>query len=534
MDARRFKRASFLLAAFALSLGSAWGVGHSLPPSELRVAALQRPNGSSPLLWEHVPTQSSILWSHDTAFEWAYLEGKPTLVPLLASERLGSDAAHRKFTLKIRSGVRLSTEGPARTLSAQHFVESWKQLAVLPEGSVARKIFWDRILALKVLDPLTLAIELKNPDPYFAQKLTLGFTSPAEGTGPWTLKTWHPGKKVLWQATRGYANSFYPTEGSEESHRKGLIPPAGDPQGLALPRTDELEQRWYDSEDRAFQDFVNGKLDLLPLSSVLLDQALLSRAGSSLKPSLSSRGIRLEQAPTHDVTLAVLNPRTLKDTKDRKKILSHLGPAFWQEALECDASLLGDSVLPVLMDWGVSTQKDPPSSAKSPGKGLKSLKTLRVDWATLDVARNAPESAVIALGSALERAGYQAVVEAYPLASARSRFEKGETDLLVIGWHWNLPNPEELIAPLSALLPADSRELHSIGVAAQSGSYPKLRKALLDAAVWSPGPRQRATVLLQPWIFGYKLSPLQIAPEKYLRVDRDLRRNYEVQSNREQ
>ncbi len=529
----RWSKAALSLASLPFLLG----MGSALPPSELRVAALQRPNGTSPLLWDHLPTQSSILWGHDTAFEWAYLEGKPRVVPLLASEPLAGDASHRRFVLKIRSGVRFNVEGAPRTLTAQDFVDSWRRLSELPLGSSARRLFADQIESLQVVDPLTLNIRLKGPDRAFVQKLTLGFTAPSlkqgevsVGTGPWTLQTWFPGKKAIWQATRGYSNSFYPTQGSEESHRKGLIPPAGDPQGLALPRTDQLVQTWYEEPARAFKDFLEGKLDLLPLDSTLLEQALVSRGGSSLKPELSSRGIRLEQALTHDLTLAILNPRTLKDARVRARILSHLGPVFWQEALSCDASLLGDSTLPMLKDWGIPPQKI--QSAPKPGKVSTSPNPLRVDWATLDGSVNVPESASIALGNSLEGAGFQVIVEPYPLQTARARFERGESDLVIIGWHWNLPRMEELTAPLIELLPEGSKELKSLRAAIEGGSYDKLRQALSDAAVWSPGPRQRATLLLQPWVFGYKMDPLHSAPEKYLRVDRELRRNYEAQSRR--
>jgi len=526
-------RALLPLAVCALT---SLGMGFGLPPSEIRVGALQRPNGTSPKLWDHVPSRTAISWTHDTAFEYAYLQSAPKIVPLIAAEPLRWDAKMTKAILKIRSGV---GQKSGRSLKTSDFIEAWTALKNLPADAPARKIFADNIQSLRAVDDLTLEIGLQKPDADLEAKLTLGFTSPEFETGAWTLDTWFPSRSATFNGTRGYSNSFFPTEGSEEFKRLGLVPSPSEPHGLALPRTDRLEQVWVESHATGLRDFLSAKLDILPLSPETTRAVLVSRKSGTLKPEVSEKGIRLEQGLAPEWTLALLNLRTLKDRSARSRIVAALDEEFWMNALDTEASLLGSTTLPALSDWGVPQSKIRPSKG-SPSKirGIRETQarasTLHADWSVLEPTTVVPSDALKTLAEHLEKAGFAANIETLPLKAALERFATGKSDLLILGWRWNYPSPSELIAPILELQPTSAPEVKEILNSALAARLPNLKslEATLDrTALWSAGPRQRRSVLVQPWVFGYRVDSRMLNPEKYLRVDRELRRNFERQAH---
>lgn len=518
------------MASIPLAL-SAIGMSFGLPPSEIRVGAFQRPNGIEPGLWDHLPSRPAIGWSHDTAFEFAYLEAEPKLVPLIASEPLAWDASRTKAVLKIRSGIR--ARNSKKALSASDFADAWNKLAELPPQSVARRLFRDNIAALNPLDELRLEITLRSPDPDLTAKLTLGFTAPRIETGPWTLEEWSTGRGAAFEATRGYSNSFYPIEGSDEFKRRGLVASPGDAGGLALPRADRLSQVWVESPASGLAQFLASRIDILPLSPEILDKALLTSSSGTLKPELAARGIRLEQGFAPEWTLALLNLRTLKDSRVRRRIVASLDPKFWKAAMQADDASLGSYELPLLEDWGVAREARKSLPPGAPSKNADSPMTLHVDWSTLEPTTIVPPTALRTLASTLEEAGFSADTETLPLKAAIDRFKAGKTDVLILAWRWNYPGALELVAPILELEPSESPETSLIKKAASEAKLPGLSglaQALERTALWSAGPRQRRSVLLQPWVFGYRVDSRNLNPEKYVRIDRELRRNLERDS----
>lgn len=528
------KRCGYLGAAILVS-----GMAAGLPPSEIRLGTTQRPNGTSPSLWSHEPSRGPITWTHDTLFEFEYLLEKPTLKPLLAAEPIEWSKDRRSGTLRLRSGVPYhqgSGQGSgkdSRTLVAQDLVESWKKLESLPSGSFWRSEFYENFKALQSRDPLILSFILKKPDPDFEAKLALAATAPSigdSGTGPWQLDTWHPGKRAVFRANPGYSNSFYPLEGSELAKKKGLLVSPTESGTLTLPRAERLEQLWFENPQTALQSFLAGKTDLLNVSGSLAHDVLISPEGSSLRPELSAKGVRLELGLAPQFVVAIANLRTLRDRNTRGEILATLDQEFWKTAMGATPALLGDAILPMLKDWGIESQHQTRSKIHAVKKRPLPNLLVRADWVTPSVEFVPPDIALETLSERLQTRGVRTLIESHPWAQAKERFESGKTDLLILAWRWNYPSPRELIAPLLALQPNDSKEMQAIATAADRSSLSRmatLTEAIRTAAIWSPGPRQRRLTLVQPWVFGFHLQSHSQHPEKYLRIDRELRRSFE-------
>ena len=515
------KKCGYLSTALLLS-----GMAAGLPPSEIRLGTTQRPNGTSPSLWSHEPSRGPITWTHDTLFEFEYLIEKPELKPLLAAEPIEWSKDRRTGTIRIRSGIAFHpvTDKGARTLVAQDIIESWKKLSE----------FHQNFKSLQALDSLTLRFTLYRPDPDFESKLTLAATAPSIssldhdlGTGPWQLDTWYPGKKAIFLASPAYSNSFYPLEGGELAKKKGLLVSHSESGTLTLPRAERLEQIWFESSDRALEAFLTGKTDLLHLSGDLSSKVLISPEGSSLKPELSAKGIRLERGLAPQVVVAIANLRTLKDPRARREILNSLDSEFWKASMGATDALLGNSVIPMLADWGVEPKSR--DRAQIRRQNIPSL-LIRVDWVTPSAEFVPPDLALETLSERLQSRGVRTLIESHPWSQAKERFESGKTDLIILGWRWNYPSPRELIAPLVALQPQDSKEMKMISAAAARSSlsnFSNLERALRESAIWSTGPRQRRLAILQPWVFGFQLQSHSQYPEKYIRIDRELRRSFE-------
>jgi hypothetical protein len=561
MTAPRLRRSALLstsaiVAASLLASTPGWAFSSARPRLDLVIATSHRPASPDARTWNIPANRSLIAWIHDTLFELNYLDAVPGIRTVLAAERGSWDAKRTTLTIRIKSGMTFSTGEPITT---KNFIASWETLAALPKDSVPQRAFLSRLRSFEARDAGTLVLKLAAPDPEFEKVLALPFTAPIAlgsgilapsiastdhfsatqkppaSSGPFVLTDWHPGFGLVLRARDGYSNSFYPTEAAAEYRDLGYLQQSSKP----LPQVDGIRVDWTESETAAWDKFKEGHADLIELDPEFASQVVEPGKPWLLQARWSSKGVKLERGWRPTVSMALLNLKTLPRVDLRRKILARLDSEFWSGIRGFADHALPRTDLPQLpqldewLDIGPAVKVRPAARQDSRAKGGQSPSVpLRIEVVGHDAqGQHMLESAQ----KRLEQAGFSPESRNGDLGSAIERFRRGETDLLIIGWNWDLPSWRSVLDPVLWLQPeearnsADFRALESAVSSPERKPAQKARElnALLEKlAVWSPGPRHHRQALVQPWVFGFHIHPAVENPQKYLRVDRELRKNY--------
>jgi ABC-type transport system substrate-binding protein len=562
---------SAILAASLLSPTVGWGFSSARPRLDLVVATSHRPTSPDARTWNIHANRPLLSWIHDTLFELTYLDEIPRLRTVLATERGSWDAKRTTLTIRVKSGTTFSSGEP---ITARHFIASWETLASLPKDSAPQRAFLSRLRSFEARDTETLILKLHAPDPDFEKVLTLPFTAPIAlgsgilpssiastdhfsatqkppaSSGPFVLTDWHPGFGLVLRARDGYSNSFYPTEAAAEYRDLGYLQQSSKP----LPQVDGIRVDWTESEAAAWKKFSEGNADLLDLDPEFASQVVEPGKPWLLQARWSSKGIKLERGWTPAVTVAVLNLKTLPRVEVRRKILARLNAEYWSSIPGFADHSLPRADLPQLpqldkwVDVGPTAhvrtaalsgaRPDGRTAASRTGQHASKISAvtaptpLRIELVGQDAQG---EKMLESAQQRLESAGFAPESRNSDLVPAVERFRRGEVDVLIIGWNWDAPSWASVLDPILWLQPQDVRgtaEFRAVETAASTverkpGQKARELNALLEKlAVWSPGPRHHRQSLVQPWVFGFHIHPAVENPQKYLRVDRELRKNY--------
>ncbi|MEN9723203.1 MAG: hypothetical protein RJB38_1189 [Pseudomonadota bacterium] len=532
----------------------AWGFSSPRPRLDLVMATTERPSHPDSRGYEDSANRALLSWTHDTLYEWTHLDTTPKLRAVLAAERASFDTARKVVTIRLKSGLTFSSGEP---LEASHFIQAWRSLEKLPEHSIARRSFLSRMSSYRAINPQTIQIQLREPDPQFEMRLALAFTapvlqsaipdssptapafsgtaSPLPGSGPFILSAWHPGYGLILNARRGYNHSFFPDEASPEYRITGELQHSS----KALPQLDGIRVDWVKTEDEAWKAFRTGKSDLLELHENSPQEIFSGPSKRDLAPQWVKQGITIEKGWRPSVSLALLNLKTLPARDQRREILAQLGRQFWREIPGFREEALGPvslSEFPLVSQWvevakPVSTSAPLSSMASRPGPRRVAQKSAAARPLRLTViGEGATAQKLLDLATErLEAIGYAPEGQNLEIGPAIQAFRDGQTDLLFLGWTWETPTWASVLEPLFYLEPQSPPESSRLlqvlkkQAAAEFVDLEALHSTLEQLAVWSPGPRHERRVLVQPWIRGFHVSPATERPEKYLRLDHELR-----------
>jgi ABC-type transport system substrate-binding protein len=236
----------------------------------------------------------------------------------------------RTYTIRIKRGIHFADDpafhGKPRELTADDYVYSIKRVfdpkvrsywLYLFEGRLvgldaplarARKSgrfdYDERIDGVQALDRYTLRIRFKEPDYAFQWWLTTSnFAAVARevveeyqdashrvmehpvGTGPYKLKSWTRGQRIVLEANPGYRRDVYPAphDPADANIARGLT-------GRALPLVGTVDIAIIEEPQPRLLAFDRGELDLVTVPSSLAPTVL---DGGALKTGLAKRGIAL-------------------------------------------------------------------------------------------------------------------------------------------------------------------------------------------------------------------------------------------------
>ena len=257
-------------------------------------------------------------------YEWDYLSPTPKLTPLTAIGPPEVTDDGRVWTFRLKRGVLFNDDpafkGKPRELTADDYVYSYKRwldpngrragnpvltdliIGARPVVEAAKtngKFNFDTpIEGLRAIDRYTVQIRMSAPD-YPNLRDLLGFVGAAArevveaaggdirarpvGTGPYRLKEWKRGSRLILEANPNYREAYFP-----ESNRKEDAELVRSMKGKRIPMAGTVEVNIIDEDITRLLLFEQGNLDYVQLRGEIATRLLTD---GKVKPEYAARGI---------------------------------------------------------------------------------------------------------------------------------------------------------------------------------------------------------------------------------------------------
>ena len=310
-----------LAAAFSCAIAS---VTLAAEPSKvLRIAAFEI-DTLDPQQYADDPSFQVVMALFEPAYEWDYLAPTPKLLPLTAAAMPEITDGGRVWTIKLRQGILFHDDpvfkGKPRELVATDYIYSYKRwldpnlrragqpvltdliLGARPVIEAAKKtgkLDYDApIEGLRVVDRYTLQIRMSQPNYPGVRDLIsfvgavprevveaagLDIRTRAVGTGPFRLKEWKRGSRLVLERNPAYREAYFPA--SERKEDADLVRTM---KGKRVPMADLVEINIVDEDITRLLLFEQGGLDFVQLRGEIATRLL---ANGKLKPDYVARGI---------------------------------------------------------------------------------------------------------------------------------------------------------------------------------------------------------------------------------------------------
>ncbi|MGE5731700.1 MAG: ABC transporter substrate-binding protein, partial [Gemmatimonas sp.] len=346
---RRTIAAPLLLAAIAASAAPAGLAADWADPAKvLRVAFPTDIGGLDPAGTQE--TYANVVQARifDALYVWDYLARPYRMVPSIATGMPEISADGRVWTIRIRPGVFCADDrafgGRKRELTAADFVYEWKRVvdprvhspnidllehkivglddAVARAKSSGRFDYDAEISGLRAVDRYTIRLELIQPDYTFLYNLDAPALRAVAreaiekyaddsgramhhpvGTGPYRLKEWQPGLRLVLEANPAYRDERFPAAppGADAATRAV----AESMKGKRRPQIGRVEVATVEETNPRLLMFEAGQLDTLDVPADVAPKMIDGKG--NLLPEFAARGIRLESATEFTVTFAYFN-----------------------------------------------------------------------------------------------------------------------------------------------------------------------------------------------------------------------------------
>jgi len=321
MGCALYRFALRLVAVLALACAGAAAAAD--PAKILRVASVDIET-LDPHQYNDSPSFDVLVAIFEGLYEWHYLASPARLAPLGAAALPEIAEGGKLWTVRVRPGV-FFTDDPAfggkpREAVADDYVYSLKRwldpnlrrggnpiVTDLVVGARAvvdaarqpgARFDYDRPIAgLRAVDRYTLQLRLNEPNfPNVEDFLTVrvvarevvesagtDIRTRAVGTGPFRLKEWKRGSRVVLEANPGYRLTRFPESG-DPAHA-ALVRSM---QGRTLPQIGGVEISVIEEDVTRLLEFDRGRLDYVVLRGEIANRLL---ANGKVKPEYAARGI---------------------------------------------------------------------------------------------------------------------------------------------------------------------------------------------------------------------------------------------------
>jgi ABC-type transport system substrate-binding protein len=304
-----------------------------VPGQKIRYSALgAKVRGLDPCDISDVTSSSIASQGYECLLQYHFLKRPYTLIPCLAESMPTISEDGLTYTIKIRKDVYFFDDpcfpnGKGRQLKADDFIYAWKRIADIKNLSKNWWMFEDRIVGLddfrnytktvkkdevdysrpveglKALDDFTLQVRLTRPWPQFMYIMAHLPTAPMAheavnyykdeiinhlvGTGPFMIKEWKRGQKIVFERNPKFREEYYPSEGEPGDKEKGYLKDAG----KRLPLIDGIVFTVVQESQPLWLMFLQGKIDAAGIPKDFYNQAITNE--HKLTPFLQKKGINL-------------------------------------------------------------------------------------------------------------------------------------------------------------------------------------------------------------------------------------------------
>jgi ABC-type transport system substrate-binding protein len=335
----------FAALAAALLLSSGGALAQSDPNKVLRVAFPIAETGFDPQAVSDLYSNYVNRVIFESLYRYDYLARPYRIVPNTAAAMPESSADGRTWTFRVTPGIYFTDDpvfkGKKRELTAADYVYSWKRIldpkvrspqldvfdgkfagmeALVAKAKESGKFDYDAPLeGMKVLDRYTIQIKLNyawydiltdlttSPTAAVAREVIEAYGDQSGwamanpvGTGPYRLREWRRGQKILLEANAGFRDVRYP-ESADPSDRRTM---AG-LKGKRIPLIGRIDIAIIEESNPRLLAFEKGELDYVTLPPDLVTNVLDS--DNKLKPRFANAGVMLARGVQPAITYAYFN-----------------------------------------------------------------------------------------------------------------------------------------------------------------------------------------------------------------------------------
>ena len=585
-------RLALLCLSFVAALGS-----HAADMNKvLRLGFPTAETGFDPIAVSDLYSNTIIEAVIEPMLGYDYLARPVQLAPLTLSEMPEVSNNGSSYTFKLKRGIVFAEDpafkGKRRELIAQDYAYSMRRLFdpalrspwlflldgkiigmddVVAKAKATNKFDYDAPVAgLEVVDRYTLRINLKEPDYnllYILAMPTLGalarevvaqygadISSHPVGTGPYVLKSWTRGHKMVLEANPTFRESYFDSAPGNDAVDQQI---AARLKGKTLPIIGRVEVTVIEESQPFWLAFLGGELDLSGIPGEFVNQVI---PGGKLKPSLAKKGIRHYQSAEPDLTYTFFNmddPIVGGYSKEkialRRAISSGYNTQQEIQIIRKNQAVQAQSpIAPGVAGYDPRFRTNhndyDPAKAKAlldhfgyqdrDGDGYRELpdgKALAIEQASIASGDNRQYDELwkrnmdaIGIKMTFKKGKWPELVKASKL---------GKLQMWGAAWIADYPDGENYLQLLYGKnedantarfkLPAYDKLYEQVkrmpDSPARTKLYQDMSKLVLVYAPWKLGVHRIANSVAQPWVSSLKRHPIMHAPWKFLDIDLEKR-----------
>lgn len=437
------------------------------------------------------------------------------------------------------------------------------------EAKKAGRFDYDRpIQGLEAPDPYTIVIRLKQPDynlPYIlampptaavarevVEYYGAAFGEHPVGTGPYRLKEWRRASRIVLEANPDFREEYFTSIGSDDPRDAAILAHL---KGKRLPLAGRIEVSIIEEEQPRWLAFLSEEHDYIrPLPTPFIESGM---PGGRLAPNLAKRGVtvRPDEVAWLTYTTFNMNDPVLGGYAPEKIALRRaISLAYPVEdeirVVEKNQALKAYSPIAEGMA-GYVAERTPtleynPARAKAlldlygyvdrNGDGYREMPDgapLTIDQATTPDARAKSRNEL--WRRAMDAIGIRMTFDKVEkLPDLRKIAQQGKMPMFTYGWIADYPDGENFLQlfwsksigganySLFSLPEFDAlyeRSKRMPPSPERTALYQQMVRLIWVYSPWRINTLKQGTILIHPWVIGYKKHPFAHEPWRYLDID---------------